>query len=97
MRRMKTSTKNEKQQNQATDTLNVQLVVNDVARYGELMSLGTIKRTQIFMQIARYFVGFNQFWIFSVDFHNFPVSSFMVINPMRATLIHADTQTDRRT
>jgi len=55
VRRMKTRTKNEKQQNQATDSLNVQLDVNDLARYGELISPATVKRTQIFMQIARYF------------------------------------------
>lgn len=58
MRRMKTRTENEKQQNQVTDTLNVQLDVNDLAIHGELISPATIKRTQIFMQIARRF-----YWI----------------------------------
>jgi len=55
---MKTRTENEKQQNQVTDTLNVQLDVNDLAIHGELISPATIKRTQIFMQIARRF-----YWI----------------------------------
>lgn len=57
MRRMKTRTENEKQQN-ASDRYTkctIGRTVNDLARYGELMSPETIKRTQVFMQSAGHF------------------------------------------
>jgi len=66
VRRMKTRNENEKQRNQVTDTLNVQLDVNDLARYGEFMSPATIKGFSVL------FKGFPCFRGFSVLFEGFP-------------------------
>jgi hypothetical protein len=73
VRRMETRTENEKQQNQVTDTLHVQLDVNDLARYGELMSPATTKSRLLrspcrlpdnFLDLTKF--GFST-WIFIIS------------------------------
>jgi len=41
-----------------------------------------------------YLPGFNLIYILSTDCHEFPISYFVEIRPVVATLIHADRQTD---
>jgi hypothetical protein len=88
---MKTRTENKKQQNQVTDTLNVQPDANDLAKYGEWTSPATKKNViRTSCKVPDIFIGFNKIWGFSINFHNFSVSSFTDISPVRAALIHAN-------